>query len=732
MSAISKRFAVKGMTCAGCAGGVQATLKNTPGVLDARVNIVDHIAWIQYDPAVTGPETLKKRVDSTGFELVIDSEDADGDAEEERRRSAELRNRQILTAFIPAIPVFMFGMFFMEWEPGKWISALLTLYILVFPGRPFFVKAYKLALRARANMDTLVSLSTGISFLFSLFNLINTDFWHERGVHPHVYFESAALVIVFILLGKWLEDRATGRTSAALQKLRGLRTDTVRVILNGEEKQIPTEALMKGDTVVVLPGERIAADGKVISGETFVDESALTGEPLPAEKTVGSRVFAGSINQTGSFKMITESAGEESLLGKIIQRIREAQTQKAPVQKLVDKIAAVFVPVVLLISVFTLILWISVGGTSYFAQALLASVSVLVIACPCALGLATPTALMAGMGRAAENHVLVKDAAAMEHAARTDVVIFDKTGTLTEGKPEVKAVHWLSEQDQIQYASVFYAIEKRSEHPLAKAVINYFEVNLPVTVDVDRFTAVPGRGIKAEIGGKTYFSGNEKWMFENAIQNTFPGKESFGSNPETVIYFSDTQRVLCVAVLHDKIKADSAKAVQMLQRSGLEVWLFTGDHEQAARSVAIGLGITHAMGGMLPKDKADKVKQLQAGGKTVLMVGDGINDTEAMTLADVSIAMAKGSDIAMDVAQVTVLSSSPAAVPLFLEVSKNTVKGIRQNLFWAFIYNLIGIPVAAGVLFPFNGFLLNPMIAGAAMALSSVSVVLNSLRLAGR
>lgn len=728
---ISKRFAVKGMTCAGCAGGVQGTLKNTKGVQDARVNIADHTAWIQFDASLTSPAELKKMVDSTGFELVIDSENADEDAEEGRRQSTREHYLHTLVAFALALPVFVFGMFFMDWAFGKWISALLTLLVLLFPGRSFFVRAFKQAQYGRANMDTLVALSAGISFVYSLFNLLYPSFWHERGIHPHVYFESAALIIAFISLGKWLENKALSTSSEALRKLRDLQVKTIRIMLNGEEKQVPPEAVMKGDTVLVFSGETVPADGVLINGNSFVNESSLTGESIPVEKQKGSKVYAGTLNDMGSFSMRVESVAAETVLGKIIERIREAQGQKAPVQALVDKIAAVFVPVVMGISVLSFTIWMIAGGSTFFPQALMAAVSVLVIACPCALGLATPTALMVGIGRAAEDHTLVRDAKSLETAARTNVVVLDKTGTLTEGKPKLVHLDWISEDVRVLQEPFFYVLENQSAHPLARAFVE--SVNKPSqSPEIVDFKTFPGFGVQAFYAGNLYIAGNRSWMEKHSvsISDFFIQKaDEYASSGASLIYFASKGNVLALAALADTLKPSAKEAVKHLQRYGLDVVILSGDHEQSVAYMANELNITNWKAGLFPSAKADYIKEIQASGKTVAMVGDGINDTEAMSRADLSMAMASGSDIAIDAAQVTLLNSDPMAVVYFIKTARKTVAGIRQNLFWAFIYNLIGIPIAAGVLYPFTGFLLDPMIAGAAMAGSSVSVVLNSLRL---
>ncbi len=723
---ISKRFPVKGMTCAGCAGGVQGSLRNAAGVKDARVNIADHMAWVEFDNTQTDAAKLKQLVDSMGYELVIDSEDPDEAADEDRRRSYRIRSRETLLSFLLALPVGIFGMFLMDWTPGKWISALLTAVILAFPGRGFFIRAFKQALHRRANMDSLVALSTGVSFCYSLFNLLFPDALHHSESHGHVYFESAAWIIVFISFGKWLEDRAVAGTSEALKKLKNLQPAKVRLWHNGQEKEIPIEAVMAGDLILIKPGEMIPVDGPVKEGNSRVDESSLNGEPLPREKGAGDWVYSGTLNQHGSLMVDTRACGKDSLLGKIVRQVREAQSSQAPVQKLADRISAVFVPVVLLISVLTFTLWMAFGGSDAFPLALTASVSVLVIACPCALGLATPTALITGIGKAARRQILVKDARALELGKKVNVLVFDKTGTLTEGKPTVSHAD-VDSSVAPEALNVFYNLELLSEHPLAAAVRDYLKPLVSgAKLSLNNFESITGRGLKASYEGRIFLIGNEDFLRDNNIEikPEDPERDSL-----TQVFLACDGRLSARLNISDKVKPSAFDAVKELKSEGVEVYLLSGDRKPAVDAVAKELGILHTRGGMMPSDKAEVIKRLQAEGKTVAMVGDGINDSVALASADLSMAMAKGSDIATDVAQVTLLGTDLRSVPDFIRISRGTVSVIRQNLFWAFIYNLIGIPIAAGLLYPAFGFLLNPMLAGAAMAASSVSVVINSLRL---
>ena len=733
LQTVRQNFPVLGMTCAACAVSVESMLKSTKGVVDAGVNFANQTAWAEYEPSVK-PQNLKKAVQDIGYDLVIDVENPQEVQEEiQQKHYTELQSRTIWSSAL-SIPVVIIGMFFMNLPFGNWISLILTAPVVLYFGRSFFINAWKQAKFGKANMDTLVALSTGIAFAFSTFNTIYPEFWLDRGLYPYVYYEAAAVIIAFITLGKLLEERAKFNTSTAIKKLMGLQPKTVRAIIDEVEQEIPVSAVQESNIIVVRPGEKIPVDGIVISGSSFVDESMITGEPIPVEKKKKDKVFAGTINQKGSFQFRAEKVGGDTLLAQIIKMVQEAQGSKAPVQKMVDKIAGVFVPIVIVISILTFITWIILGGDDAFTHALLTSISVLVIACPCALGLATPTAIMVGVGKGAENNILIKDAESLELGHKVNAVILDKTGTITEGKPVVTDLEWSSEaKDFPNYKNVLLAIEAQSEHPLAEAVVAKLRGETKLAAKVEQFISLTGKGVKAVLPDKSiYYVGNRRLIEENNIKITSSlnqQAEKFQEQAKTVIFFSNDYNVLAVLAIADKIKDSSKSAIKNLQERGIEVYMLTGDNEKTAGAVASQVGLKNFKAEVLPSDKADFVKELQKKGKIVAMVGDGINDSQALAQADVSIAMGKGSDIAMDVAKMTLITSDLQAVPKALQLSHRTVLGIRQNLFWAFIYNLIGIPIAAGILYPINGFLLDPMIAGAAMAFSSVSVVSNSLRL---
>ncbi|MBK6680494.1 MAG: copper-translocating P-type ATPase [Ignavibacteriales bacterium] len=719
-------YPVLNMTCASCAARVQKTLGKQPGVTTAIVNYANATVQVEYDEKQISPGKLKESVQKFGYDLVVDGDDEDVD-DLNRKASKSLKYKTI-GAILLSIPVVIIGMFFMNIPYANYIMWAFSTPVVLYFGSRFFVGAWKQTSHGTANMDTLVALSTGTAYIFSVFNTLYPDYWHDRGLHGHVYFEAAAVVIAFILMGKLLEDKAKGNTSSALKKLIGLQPKTVTIVFNNEQRELPISDVRVGDEILVKPGEKIAVDGIVSSGNSFVDESMISGEPIPVEKTAGEKVFAGTINQKGSFNFIAEKVGADTVLARIIKMVQDAQGSKAPVQQLVDKIAAIFVPVVILIALITLVVWVIFGGENSFTQGLLAMVTVLVIACPCALGLATPTAIMVGIGKGAESGILIKDAESLETARKVNAIVLDKTGTITEGKPEVVNSIW---NDNNQSTSgILKAIELKSEHPLADAVAAYIESS--DDVDVTGFQSLTGRGVKAVFNGEEWFVGNLKLMLENNIpvpediQLVIP---DWQAHANTVIYFASSKSVLAAIAIADKIKPSSIEAVKTLQESGIEVYMLTGDNSTTAKSIAEEAGIHHYKADVLPAEKADFVKSLQAEGKIVAMVGDGINDSNALAQADLSIAMGTGSDIAMDVAKMTLIASDLTRIPKAIKLSHDTVLTIKQNLFWAFIYNIIGIPIAAGILYPFNGFLLDPMIAGAAMAMSSVSVVSNSLRL---
>ena len=728
---IKQTFPVLDMSCAACATRVDKTLNQQEGVSRASVNYASAMATVEYDPLICSPESLKAAIQEAGYDLVIEKGE-EADREVEDAHTAKYKKLKIRTtwAILLSLPVAIIGMFFMDMPYANYVMWILSTPVVFGLGKDFFLNAWKQLKHKSANMDTLVANSTGIAYLFSLFNLFYPDFWLSRGVEPHVYFEASSVIVAFILLGRLLEERAKGNTSTAIRKLIGLQPKTVTIVReDGQLQEIPIGEIRMDDVVLVKPGEKIAVDGTVTDGSSFVDESMLSGESLPVEKRVGAHVFAGTINQKGSFHFRAEKVGKDTLLAHIIRMVQDAQGSKAPVQKLVDKIAAVFVPAIMSIALLAFLVWIFLDPTDGFTRGLLSAVTVLIIACPCALGLATPTAIMVGIGKGAELGILIKDAESLEIARKVDTIVLDKTGTITEGKPKVTDL--IGSVDS-SLTNIFCSLEKLSEHPLAEAVVNHFPNG---SVLIEQFESITGRGVQGRVGGKLYMAGNRSLLEEKRVRiDEGLSKEAnrLTSDAKTVIWFADEKQALCLVAIADRIKETSEVAIRELQQMGIEVYMLTGDNESTARAIAGKMGIRHFRAGVLPQDKAAFVRELQRTGKHVAMVGDGINDSAALAQADLSIAMGQGSDIAMDVAKMTIISSDLTKIASAIRLSALTVRTIRQNLFWAFIYNTIGVPIAAGALYPINGFLLNPMIAGAAMAMSSVSVVTNSLRLKGK
>lgn len=728
---IKNNFPVTGMSCASCATSVESMLKSQNGIISATVNFAASSVWVEYNPEITNPKSFREVIQSIGYDLIYDEKEATQQEEIKQHESAILKRKTIFSAIL-TLPVVIIGMFMMNLPFANWIMLVLSTPVVFWFGRGFFVTAFKQLKHGKTNMDTLVALSTGIAWSFSLFNTVFPHFLMYDGNHPPVYFEASAVIIVFILLGRMLEERAKANTSSAIKKLMGLQADTVTMIENfGIESIQPISVVKIGNKLRVKPGERIPVDGILLEGTSFVDESSITGEPLAVEKSTGDSVFAGTINQKGSFIIMAQKVGSETLLARIIRMVQEAQGSKPPVQKLVDKIASVFVPVVITISILSFATWMILGGENALPQALLTMVSVLIIACPCALGLATPTAIMVGIGRGAELGILIKDADGLELAHRVDTLVLDKTGTITEGKPSVTDFLWKTENQEV-LKPILLSIEMQSEHPLAEAIVLSMKAENLQPIKLERFDSITGRGVIATIENSTYIVGNELLMDESKILLTPEVKETardLQQQAKTVIFFGGNGKILAIIAIADQIKSSSKSAIEKLTRNGIEVIMLTGDNEYTAKSVAQQTGITSFKAGLLPEDKAEYIKNLQQKGEVVAMAGDGINDSHAMAQADVSIAMGSGSDIAMDVAKMTIVSSRLESISSAIELSKQTLRTIKQNLFWAFIYNIIGIPVAAGLLYPFTGFMLNPMIAGAAMAMSSVSVISNSLRL---
>jgi len=728
LNLIEQKFPVLNMSCASCAASSQSVLQDQLGVFSAEVNYATQQAQVKYIPEITNPDLLKKAIQAAGFDLLVD------DLKKDKQKQKEIKLNQykklkikVIGAALLAVPLFIIGMFFAHSLYANWIMFVLATPMVFYFGKDFFIRAYKQATHKSANMDTLVALSTGVAYVYSLFVLFFPEFWSARGIQAHVYFESAGIVIAFVLFGRFLEERAKMQTFNSLEKLIGLQVKKLLVIRNQVETEITIEDVLVGDLVVIKPGDKIPVDGTVVYGNSYVDESMITGEPIAVSKRLDDVVFAGTLNQKGSFRIKANKVGSQTLLSQIILKVEEAQSSKAPIQYLVDKVSRIFVPIVVLIAVVSFCSWFAFAAQNGFVLGLNAFVTVLVIACPCALGLATPTAIMVGMGKAAENGILIQDAESLEHAQHINAIVLDKTGTITKGEPTVQATFGLDNQA----INLLYSIEKQSEHPLADAVVKYYKKTALYQEGIQIENHV-GQGVKGVFVDDIYLVGNQALMQENEITISLEAHQWIETRKklaETIIYFSKNKTLLGVLAIADAVKENSKKAIAHLQKMNIEVIMLTGDQLETAQAIASQVGIKTFEAGFLPDQKAEYIKKLQASGKIVAMVGDGVNDTNALAQADVSMAMGKGSDIAMDVAQMTIISSDLEKIPQAIHVSKQTQATIKQNLFWAFIYNIIGIPIAAGVLYLFNGFLLDPMWAGAAMALSSVSVVANSLRL---
>lgn len=760
---IEKTYPVKGMSCASCSAHVGKALRSVEGVIEVNVNLPMNRATVKFDDAVCTAQQLQQSVERMGFELIIDQTDdegthifADEEITSEKNSANELNQttpntsnkkstsnkcianhnealkqmqRNAWGALAIAIPLLVLGIIPHLFAGQEVASCFLAAFSLWKYGRLFYAPAWKLLKHGTSNMDTLVALSISVSFIYSFCNLFFPQWFISHGMQPHLYFDSVGVITAFILLGRMLEARAKHRTTNSIRKLMQLQPkQVVCVFPNGKEVTKHVNDVKTGDVLLARPGDRIAVDGEVITGASNVDESSLSGEPIPVEKNIGDKVMAGTINKNGTLHYRAEKRATNTLLAQIVRMVQEAQGSKVPVQALVDRIAAVFVPTIIGISLITLIAWFLLDSANGLTHGLVAMVSVLVIACPCSLGLATPTAIIVGIGRGASAGILIKDATCLEVAEKINAVVLDKTGTITVGHPEVKAA-WFESDSESQWRNILLSLERQSEHPLAEAVCTFLKNE--TTCKVENFTALPGNGVSGCIDGCTYYAGSLKWMQEKNITLTAT-QHQFANNYThqacTLVALTDGTKILALLALTDEVKSTSATAIKQLKALGIETYMLTGDNAQTAAVVASEVGIDHYVAHTLPADKANFVKQLQAEGKKVAMVGDGINDSAALAIADLSIAMGRGSDIAIDTAMLTLLTSDLLRLPQAIRLSARTVRTIRQNLFWAFFYNVVSVPIAAGVLYPICGFMLSPMIAGAAMALSSVSVVTNSLR----
>jgi Cu+-exporting ATPase len=740
---------IEGMSCAACAAAVEKSLSRTPGVQSALVNYATEKATVTYAPAEASPASLRTAVENAGYAVASRAPDttaADRQAETDRQKAVAyraLRQRFAVAAglalVIMALSMSMLWPALLAHLNPRWLNyglLALTLPVLLYSGREFYTSAWKGLRHRSANMDTLIALGTGTAFLYSLAATLAPGAFERHGLMPEVYYDTTATIIALILLGKVLEMRAKTRTSAAMRALLGLQARTARVVRpDGQEMDVPIEQVLPGDLVAVRPGEKIATDGLIETGHSAVDEAMLTGESLPVGKKPGDPVFGATLNKTGAFRFRVSKVGADTLLAQIVQLVEDAQGSRAPIQRLADKVSAVFVPVVVGVALLTFGLWFGLAPeATRLPLALVSFVAVLIIACPCALGLATPTAIMVGTGKGAEQGVLIRNAEALEKAYKIDTVLLDKTGTITRGEPAVTDFILAPGFQQADLLPLLAAVERQSEHPLAAAVVRYAEASQPAgpPLAVDNFRAIEGQGAAATVAGQTVLIGNRRLLAEAQIDLP-PGlarqADTLLAQAQTVLYVAVDGQPAGLLGVADTVRDTSAAAIQQLQQLGLQVVMMTGDNAPTAAKIAGEVGISRYFSEVLPQDKAQQVKLLQAEGRTVAMVGDGLNDAPALAQADVGLAMGSGTDVALEAAGITLMRSDLRSVVTAISLSRQTIRTIRQNLFFAFIYNLLGIPIAAGLLYPIWGIRLSPMLAAGAMALSSVSVLTNSLRL---
>ncbi len=732
-------ISVGGMTCAACVHRVESALQSVDGAIEAVVNLATGKATITHNTDWAGVEALRRVISESGYAFLGVSEPALEDPVEaaRKREITELKTKFIVGAILSVV---IFAGSMQNWFPFLRAiprqAMLFCLFVVTTPvvfwvGSHFFSGALKAARQKTTDMNTLVAVGAFSAYLYSALATFIPKFFAVAGIAPHVYFDGAAMIITLILLGRLLEAKAKGKTSMAIKRLMGLKPKTARVVRDGKEVDIPVEAVVKGDLILVRPGEKIPTDGVVVSGSSSVDESMLTGESMPAQKEAGSDIFAATLNKTGSFTFKATKVRAETALAQIIQLVEEAQGSKAPIQRIADKVASIFVPVVFCMAVLTFLVWYFLVPEPIFSRSLLNFISVLIIACPCAMGLATPTAVMVGTGLGAENGILIKGGESLERAYKLTTIVFDKTGTLTKGQPEVTDILTSGSLTEHEVLKKAVSIEAVSEHPLAQAMIEKARQEQLGPEPVDKFEALPGYGAKAVLNDKQYLLGNLRLMQKEAVAlNGFDQKaKRLAGDAKTCIFVAAEQRVIGLIAVSDTPKTSARETVDSLKRMGLSVAMITGDNEKTARAVGDALNIDHVLAEVLPGDKADEIRRLQTRGHIVAMVGDGINDAPALTTADIGIAIGAGTDVAMEASDITLIRDDLRSVPAAIRLSFQTMRVIKQNLFWAFFYNSLGVPIAAGVLYPFFGILLNPVFAAAAMAMSSVCVVSNSLRL---
>ncbi|MEG3841085.1 heavy metal translocating P-type ATPase [Microcoleus sp. herbarium14] len=735
---------LQGMSCASCASSIEQAIQSVPGVIECHVNFGMEQATIKYDSQQTSLATIQEAVDAAGYQALPLQEMAAGEDDEEaadRKSESQTLQRKLWTAgiisillVVGAIPA-MTGLhlpFIPAWLHNYWLQLVLTSPVQFWCGKSFYVGAWKSLKRRVATMDTLIALGTSAAYFYSVFVTFFPGFFTAQGLTPSVYYEVAASVVALILLGKTLENRAKGETSEAIRKLMGLQAKTARIVRNGKELEVPLAEVEIGDIVQVRPGEQIPVDGEVIEGASTVDEAMVTGESLPVKKQLGAEVIGATINKTGSFKFRATRVGKDTFLAQIVKMVQDAQGSKAPIQKLADQVTGWFVPAVIAVALATFIIWFNATGNITLATVTM--VEVLIIACPCALGLATPTAVMVGTGKGAENGILIKGAESLELAHKIQIIVLDKTGTMTVGKPTVTdfvTVKGTANSNELKLLQLAASVERNSEHPVGEAVVRYAQSQEVDLTDVKDFEAIAGSGVRGVVGGKPIALGTLRWMQELGCDTEYLERRARALEGEskTVVWMACEGKIEAILGIADALKPSSAQAVKALQKLGLEVAMLTGDNRSTAESIAQSVGITRIFAEVRPDQKAAQIQALQREGKIVAMVGDGINDAPALALADVGIAIGTGTDIAIAASDITLISGDLQGIVTAIQLSRATMRNIRENLFFAFIYNIAGIPIAAGILYPIFGWLLNPIIAGGAMAFSSVSVLTNALRL---
>ncbi|HEY9637225.1 MAG TPA: heavy metal translocating P-type ATPase [Coleofasciculaceae cyanobacterium] len=737
---------LRGMSCASCANTIENAIRSVPGVNECSVNFGVEQASVTYDPKKTDPNAICAVVDAAGYSAQPVQDDdlltPDNDAEQQARQA---ENRALVTKvwvgglvstilvigslpMMTGLPIPLIPM----WLHNGWLQLVLTTPVLFWCGASFYINAWKALKRHAATMDTLVAIGTGAAYLYSLFPTFWPGFFISRGLPADVYYEAAAVIVTLILLGRLLENRAKGQTSEAIRQLMGLQAKTARVIRKGREVDIPLAEVVIGDVILVRPGEKIPVDGEIIAGSSTIDEAMVTGESVPVKKQPGNEVIGATINKTGSFKFRATRVGKDTFLAQIVKLVQQAQGSKAPIQRLADRVTGWFVPAVIAIAIATFIIWYNIMGN--ITMALITTVGVLIIACPCALGLATPTSIMVGTGKGAENGILIKGADSLELAHKLQTIVLDKTGTITQGKPTVTefvTVNGTANSNELNLLRLAASVERNSEHPLAEAVVQYAQSQGVELTDSQEFEAIPGSGVQGYVSNQSVQIGTHRWMNEldidtSTLQHHWERLEYLG---KTVIWIAVNRQVQAIMGIADAVKPSSLVAIRTLQKMRLSVVMLTGDNRRTAEVIAREVGINRVFAEVRPDQKAETVETLQSEGKIVAMVGDGINDAPALAQADVGIAIGTGTDVAIAASDITLISGDLQGIVTAIQLSRATIHNIRQNLFFAFIYNVAGIPIAAGILFPFFGWLLNPIIAGAAMAFSSVSVVTNALRL---